>query len=366
MKRFISVLLCLVFAAGLCLSAAADFAGPEKVALAIGGDQISRGRGFLKNFTYLTAGELEAIAASASGESTYRLGLGDSFSEELVYSTYENHGTPVWGFRRVYGFDLRLMAVALGVDTQQNISLSVQSSDGMSKTLPDAFGFSTKRWSFAPDGSVKGEVNPILALYQTESETDVRGGGTYPAAPVLGQDSADRVNNVFGYGQTETDEVTACFWVKYVDRLRFGSESVAVTAVDSAGKKSTAAISAIAAKGVWRGEFGSVKAEGIPLDRLLSSMGVSVGEGQCVMALSDKGTALYIREPASVLAAWQASDNGSAVKNSTPLRLYCEDGHQLPGLVSLSVVEDTGRTVGITRDCVLRLPEAVRERLYIG
>lgn len=349
MKKLITILLALfvlISAAAPALAQDEGFGEPESVALVIGGNQITNGRGFLNNFTYITQSDMDAIAASASGESTYRLGLGDSFSELMTFSAFENHGTPLWQWRRVYGFDLALLAEALGIDVSQVMSISVIATDGMTKTLSDAFGINTKRYTFDTSGEIVSEIGPVLALYETIAETEVRGDGSYPAIPALGADSADRVQNVFCYGQTSTDEITTCYWVKYVFRLRFGAEDVALTVTGANGKSVTASSSGMAQYGAWSARFDTVRAVGIPLTELLDSMGVSVGGGQAVEAVSLDGETLTISPSAlsGAFVAWEAVDNGSGVQNETPLRIYCTDGSQLADLVSMSVVEYDGFT----------------------
>ena len=341
MKRLLSLALALLLLAAPALPAAAAetdrFGEPETVALAIGGDAIKTGGGFLKNIVWLTPDDLDAVAAAPSGESTYRLGLGDSFSELLTYSTFENHGVPVYGWRRVYGLDLKLLAEALGVDTAQSMSVTALSSDGMSKTLPDAFGADTARYSFDPAGEKISEINPVLALFETSAETEEQSAGDYPAVPVLGAESADRVAPVFGFGQTEPTEITACFWVKDVVRVRLGAESVALT-VTAGGKTVTSPLSAIVRLGAWDARFGSVRALGAPVTELLAALGVSVPEGKALRAQSAGGAEAVLTELSGAFAAWQATDGGSGVKNATALRLYW-DGGELADLVSLTVCD---------------------------
>lgn len=338
-------LLCLLITAALALSLALpslaqtpDFGERENVSLVIGGSQISKGTGFLKNFVFLTDADMETIAAASSGEATYRLGLGDSFSELLTYSTYENHGTPTWIYRRVCGLDLTLLAQALGINTAQRMSISVSSPDGMSKTLSDAFMYETTRYTYGTDGLTSAPIGPVLALFETSSETAALGSGVLPAMPRTGSGSGDRVNNVFGYGQTAVDEINSCYWVKEVNRLRFGSENAALT-VNSAGKSLSTSVSGIVANGVWRTAFGSVNALGIPMNELLDAMGVTVSGAQCIRAAASDGQAVTVRDPSGAFIAWQAADGGSAVKNSTALRLYTVDGAVLGDLESLTVEE---------------------------
>lgn len=342
MKKLLSAALALLLAASLLPAAAAAetgrFGEPETAALVIGGDAVKNGTGFRKSVVWLSGDDLDAIAAAPSGESTYRLGLGDSMSELLTYSTFENHGVPVYGWRRVYGLDLKLLAQALGVDTAQVCSVTALSSDGMSKTLPDAFGAETPRYAFDPAGKATGSRSPILALFETSSETETQSEGTYPAAPQLGADSPDRVSCVFGYGQTEPTEVTACFWVKDTVRLRIGAESVALTVTGAGGKKVTAPLSAIVRLGVWDVRFGAVRAFGAPVTEVLASLGTAVPEGKALCARSADGTERIFTDISGLFAAWQATENGSGVDNALALRLYW-DGGELADLTALTVCD---------------------------
>ncbi len=320
-------------------AAETKISGPDTPALVISGSSISRGQGFLHNYVVLSGDELDHIAATASGEATFRLGLGDCFTEALVYSTYEDHGTPAWIYRRVYGLDLRLMAEALGIDTNRVMSVSVCADDGMSKTLSDAFGFKAARWTYDFSGVQVATVPPILALYETTTETQDLAAGVIPDLPQLGPASPDRVDNVFGYGQTDIREITSCYWVKNVRRLRFGTEAPALTVRDEGGSVTDTSLSSLISRGVWQASFGTVKAQGMPVERLLRDSGVKLPAGHYLRA---QGLGSYVDLTAAQLAdaflAWQAEDNGSAVKNATPLRLYYGDGLVLADLTGLSVI----------------------------
>ena len=337
---FICIVLLFIFTSVPAYGATSDIAGPETPALVISGSDVSRGQGFQHNYVAISPSDWDSIAISASGEATYRLGLGDCFSEALVYSTYEDHGTPAWIYRRVYGIDLKELAAALGVDTGKVMSISVYASDGMSKTLPDAFGIQTKRWYYGFDGQRSTETGPVLALYETASETRELASGTLPPMPALGADSPDRVDNVFGYGQTAVTEINSCYWVKNVRRLRFGTEDTALSVFDQTGKATDVSLSTLISRGQWQLFLGTVKAWGVPLDRLLQGLGMTVPSGYKLVAESVDGAnqELSAAVLSSAFVAWQATDNGSAVTNRTALRLYNADGTVLADLVSLRLM----------------------------
>lgn len=336
MKKALCILLCLL--AMVTSASAAGFGQPQEVALVVSGSEITSGKGFLKNFTCLTVSDLDTIASAASGESTYRLGLGDCFTEGRTYSTYEDHGQPTWIYRRVYGLDLKIMAQALGIDTGKVMSVTATSDDGMSKTLTDAFGADTHRYSYDLKGSDPREISPILALFETTSECHDLGQGTLPQLPVLGKDSQDRTSLVFGYGQTAVNEVTSCYWIKHVNRLRFGSEAPAVT-VTTEGKSKTASLSSLAAMGLWNAEFGTIKAQGLPLTATLECLEAVPQEGQQVTVVSSSGMGITLSDTQleDAFLAWSAADSGSAVVNSTPLRLYTADGRELANVTGITL-----------------------------
>ena len=316
--------------------------GPEEPALVIGGSSICHGKGFLHNIVTLSSSELEDIAVSASGEATYRLGLGDCFTEAVTYSTYEDHGTPAWIYRRVYGLDLREMAEALGIDTNQVMSICVYAEDGMTKTLSDAFGTKNDRWTYDFTGTRVKTVLPILALYETTTETQELAKGVMPDLPVLGQDSPDRVDNVFGYGQTEIREITSCYWVKKVRRLRFGQEASALKVRDASGSDTDISLSSLISRGIWQAGIGSIKVQGIPAAWLLSDLGINIPAGYYLRAQGiDSYTDLSAAQLPDAFIAWQATNNGSAIKNATPLRLYLDENKVQADLVSLDVISSS-------------------------
>lgn len=346
MKKFFSLLIAACLMLSLCvpaLGAEAGFGEGERVSLAIGGG-VTKGKGFLKNFSYITESDMESIRRVSSGEATYRIGLGDSFSEPLSYSAFENHGTPTWTYRRGYGLDLELLAQALGVDCSAPVSVFVSSPDGMTKTLPDAFGVNTRRYCYDTDGVTRSDARTALLLFETANEAEELGNGVFPGLPRLGEGSENAVENVFAFGQTAPDEITSCYWVKNVDRLRFGAEAPAVTLVNASGKKSTAPISAVVSLGVWTADFGSVHAQGVPMSELLKAWAVAVPEDKTVIVVSDKGESVLLNDVWEAFLAFSATDSGSAVSNSTPLRLYTKSGVCLGDVASIEVVTEPAQS----------------------
>jgi hypothetical protein len=277
--------------------------------------------------------------------------LGDSFTDNAVrYSTYENHGTPEWIYRTVIGLDIQTMAQALGVDTSANLSVAVASDDGSSKVLPDAFNAETVRYSYNPDGTVLGEVKPILALYETSYTTqEVPGessGAKFPTAPQVGSDSEQQVRNVFGFGQTAIDEINSCYWIKSVNKIRIGQENAALTVELANGQIKTSSLSGIILGGIYRTSYTYdstvYNVEGAPLKNVLEKLDVGLNANSIVRATSSDGSSVDITasELDDWFAAWEASENGSGVDNDTPLMLFGPDG-KFENLESITITNKT-------------------------
>ena len=339
---------------------------PEAIGVVFGGNQITKGQGFLGNFRYVTEAELDEIRYGGSGTHTYKFGLGDSFTETpILYSTYENHGTPTYNYRYAAGLDIKTIATALGIDTAQSLSVEAKATDGSSTVLADAFGFETTRYSYDIYGERKDVVMPILALFETELSTftapSKESPATVPAAPDTGSGSDDVVRATFGYGQTSTTEESNCQWIKYINKLRIGGEDVALTIRDSAGKTITTSISEIVRRGEYRAEYSFESGAetvthnvlGIPLAVLLDEMNIEVPSGYALQLQSASDTKTVTKDKLdSIFAAWSAQTNGRAVSNATAIRLYGAGQYErdvvFTDLTAISIVEAADESAGFT------------------
>lgn len=340
MKKAAAILLsaALLFSAVPAYAAQDQSSAPEKPALIISGSEIVSGKGFLKNTIWLTGSELDEIADSADAETTEKYGLGDSFAGPVTYSTFENHGVPVWQYRCVSGLDLKKLADYLGIDTAKKMSITVTSYDGMVKTLSDAFSYETKRYSFGTDGVSYADAGPMLALFESSSATSELGTGVLPEPPYAGKDSPDRTEPTFAFGQIDTDEITNCFWVKGVIRVRFGGESPALKIIDAGGTEISNSLSAIISTGIYNESFGDVSAVGVPMSEVLSANKIKINDIKELKAEADGGDTLVISDVSDAFLAWDAAENGKAVENNTALRIYTKSGKCLADLRSLTVV----------------------------
>ncbi len=330
---------------------------PTTVALVIGGNQITTGQGYLKNFRYLTNEELEDIRKGASGTITYKYGLGDSYLEvPVLYSICEHHETYRWGYRYVTGLDIQKLAGALGIDTNQVLDIGVKATDGMETNLPDAFGYKIKRYCYDVTGNISNKVLPSLVFFESVNETLIEPSPenptSIPTEPNTSFGSADMCSQpIFGFGQLSSRESNNCLWTKYVNKLRIGSESVALTIFKDNGGKITTSISEIVRRGVYTTDYSFLSAGksvsnqvyGIPLKTLLTQMGISLDSGTPLVATDINGGIKSISS-ADIpywFVSWDARNNGSAVTNQTALRLYgpgqAENEVVFADLTSLSV-----------------------------
>ena len=331
---------------------------PTPVALVIGGSQITKGQGYLQNFKYLTNDELDDIRKGASGTTTYKYGLGDSYLEApLLYSVCENHGTYCWGYRYVTGLDLSKVAGALGIDTNQVLDIGVKATDGMETSLSDAFGYKIKRYCYDINGKISNEVLPSLVFFESVNETATEPSAenptTIPASPNTSFGSSDMTSQpIFGFGQISSRESNNCLWVKNVNKIRIGPEAVALTVLKSTGSKVTTSISDIVRRGLYTTNYSFSSAGktvthqvyGIPLKTLMEQMGVAV-DSSCSLQATDINGGTRTITATDIpywFVSWDARNSGSAVTNKTALRLYgpgqSDSEVVFADLTSLSVV----------------------------
>lgn len=311
---------------------------PEKIALAIGGNGIVKGMGFLKNYYCITEQEL----AQAVGDTSLipeSLGGAAAWQQNLLYSAYDNHGAAQYGYHRVSGINLQMALSALGVDTTQPIAVEAKSFDGFSKTLDDAFGVKDKRSCYLPSGEVMETPSPVLAFSQTKVVADAPGNaGELPEAA----GSEVTALPLFVFGQTAQEDENNCSYVSGTAKIRTGMDSPAF-ALESAQGITSISVSDIALLGRYNTEYSytdeGVKTHqvtGIPLTVLLAHWEVSPTDTMSIQLFTaDSAEAVRTlagEEIARAFVAIDASENGVALENSTSVRLYC------PGSTKAEVV----------------------------
>ncbi len=231
-KIFLGVvvlLLCagLVFAAQPVTNAGVDPANngndlgiltPAETGLVIGGEGITRGLGFQQNFYYLSKAELDAMKVDA-GLIPSALGGSAAWQEDVLYSSFDDHGTPNYIYRAVSGLNLRTALTSLGVKINKAVNLEAKATDGYTKVINDAFGFDTPRRYYAPDGTAGDVVDPLLAFYETKVSTDAPDENT-----IVPTEAGTNVKDypLFVFGQTEANDHTGCSFVKNTIKIRLG------------------------------------------------------------------------------------------------------------------------------------------------
>jgi len=126
---------------------------PSDVGLVIGGQGITNGVNFQNNFYYLIKSNLDALKADDS-LIPRELGGSTAWQQDVLYSSYDNHGTPNYVYRAVSGLNLKTVLVALGADvTSSAFNMEAKATDGYNKVVFDAFGVNEQRIYYAPDGT---------------------------------------------------------------------------------------------------------------------------------------------------------------------------------------------------------------------
>jgi len=335
---------------------------PATVGLVIGGSGITNGAGLQHSFVYLSQAQIDYIKAN---KSVGALGLGSSWtSSPLLYSSYDNHGTPEYVYRLAEGINLKTALTALGADVMSaTVAIEATASDAYSKIVDDAFGVSSSRNYIAPNGSIGQAVDPLLVFYDDKVET------SSPDSSIIvpTQDSIiSDPNPLFVYGQKSAAEQTNCSFVKNTVKIRAGIDTPAFTLSNGTTTKSIS-LSDIALLGIYQTSYswfnGSTPVTqsliGVPLSTLLTKLGISVpsDKGLIINVNNGSGSApssrtISYNEIGKCFVVFDAFENSQRVAGcTTPLRIYCPGQTQtsvlIENVVGAAVGTVTQTTVGI-------------------
>ncbi|NMB35624.1 MAG: S-layer homology domain-containing protein [Firmicutes bacterium] len=313
-----------------------DSLTPTEAGLAIGGEGITKGLGFQQNFYYLSKADLDAMKEDADLVPTL-LGGSAAWQENVLYSSYDNHGTPNYIYRAVSGLNLKTALTALGADVSgEAVNLEAKATDGYTKVVFDAFGVESPRIYYAPDGTGGEIVDPSLAFYETKVAT-----GTPDAGTTVPKEAGTEVKEypLFVFGQTAADDHTGCSFVKDTIKIRLGADSPVFSLTVEDTTKSIS-LSDLVLLGVYETSYSYSKNDvvythnlkGIPLDKLLTAWKITLDEGQTLTMNVNDGEGVYAyssrtiapKEVSKCFLAYEAvGSDGSSVDNATSLRLYC-------------------------------------------
>ncbi|MEN6351720.1 MAG: Ig-like domain-containing protein [Syntrophomonas sp.] len=326
---------------------------PSAAGLVIGGTGITNGAGLLGNFIYLEQGQIDYIKAN---KHVNGLGLGSSWTgSPTLYSSYDNHGTPEYVYRLAEGINLKTALTALGADvTSAPVALEATSTDNYSKIVDDAFGITASRNYIAPDGTVGAAVDPLLVFYDDKVETSAPDSSTVVPTTTA---AITNPNPLFVFGQKTATEQTNCSFIKNAVKIRAGLDTPAFTVTQDSTTKSIS-LSDIALLGIYQASYfwnnsgtpvtQSVK--GVPLNALLTKLGITVPSGQGLIVNVNNGSeavassrTISYDEINKCFVAYDAFENSRRISGCiTPLRIYCPGETQARVLIENVV----GATVG--------------------
>ncbi len=300
--------------------------------IVLGSASMTSGSGFLGNYAYISNQNISALRNGTTTTAT--LGLGDSWSNNALYSSGEDHGVPTWIYHRVSGLDLKKAFAALGV-TNTTLALSIKATDGYSKSLDNAFA--QDRYYFDQEGTQSvTPASPMLILKRNNIENTV--APTPGAILNIPTTATTAVDPIFAYGQQTVNEHSNCNWVQDTNKVVAGPEGAAQTAltVVTDGGNQAMSIWEIIRQGVYSTNYTYQKAgndlahhvKGIPLDTLLAAMGVTIGSNEALeIKTSDNwaATPISYADLGKWFVAYDGDVNGTAIdstENETALRLY--------------------------------------------
>jgi hypothetical protein len=372
-NNFVSMLFVFVVLIGLVFSSMGTSLGaaygdsldtlePTEIGLVICGDAVENGVGFTGDMVYLTHAEVENAADNKDMTGTM---LADCWtSAPVMFSAYENHGTPVTNYRYVEGIDLQKVLVKLGFSGTEINSLSATVESGKNSVgRRYAVGVNdfaaNSRVYFPSDGSSAQSVSPVLAFYETLKE-----GSEDFTTPVKLNDATYIPHPTFIFGQKEQTESNNCSCVKNAEKLTIGDVKSALKISVNGTLNKQIELSEIVLMGRYHTEYSYIKdgatvthqVDGVPLSKLLNEYGVNVTNPNAELTFSvlDPGAELTPWKSRTVkgseidqcFVAYDAKDANGAITDNTPLRVYCPGsfGNEvlIRNVAALSIVNPAG------------------------
>lgn len=337
-------------------------ASDTEVGLVITGEGIKNGAGFTGNVVYLTQQEVKNAVDNKELAGTM---LEDCWTTApVMFSAYEDHGTPVTHYRYVEGIDLQKVLLKLGLSTADinNLSSKVESnknSVGRRYAVVVPNFAADSRVYFPSDGSASTSVPPVLSFYET-----AQAGIEDWTTPVKLNDANFIPYPTLIYGQKDETEHNNCNCVKGVQKLTIGAPDTALGISIDGKKKSAIDLGEIVLMGRYHTEYSYIKdgvtithqVDGVPLSKLLEENGISVtnADAELTFSVLDSGTKptpwtgriVKGLEIDRCFVAYAAEDAAGAITDNTPLRVYCpgEFGNQvlIRNVAALNIVNPAG------------------------
>ncbi len=335
---------------------------PAEVGLIICGDSVKDGVGFTGNMVHLTHDQVINAADSKDLSGTM---LADCWtSAPVMFSAYEDHGTPVTNYRYVEGIDLRKVLVKLGFSDADINGLSAK-VESVKNVVGRRYAVSVNEFAcdcrvyFPSDGGSSVPVSPVLAFYETS-----KAGSEDFTPPAKLNDADFTPYPTFIFGQKEQTEINNCSCVKGVQKLTVGDiKSALDVSVDGTLTKQIE-LSEIVLMGRYSTEYSYIKNDntithqvsGVPLRKLLDENNLSITnpDAELTFSVIDPGKELAPwtnrivngSEIDKCFVAYEAEDGNGAITDNTPLRVYCpgEYGNQvlIRNVAALNIVNPAG------------------------
>lgn len=272
-KKLIIFTLIFVLIAGLSLDVTtvnasnSNNGGKEELGLLIISSDLKEGDGFINNYIYLTADELEAIKTNKNPQ---LYGLGNSYVGPKLYSSYENHGSPIYRYHMAEGLDFRaIMDTVISGGSMAIQKYNIYSSDNYASAIDNSNTDYLKY--YAPnDEQGTGGAFAMLALSKLDSD-GYSSKSHVPASLPVTTEPLPKGENVLIMGQSAYDDQNHCQFVQKANTVKFiGFNPSTNYTIKTHHNSRILSLNTLINMGIYRKD----NVEGVPLSTVMESMGI--------------------------------------------------------------------------------------------
>lgn len=198
----------------------------DQAGLVFVGNDIVGNCGFDNTILYYTQKQIEAIKdANGIPDTDVYAHIKGCYVKDLVFSSYENHGTGAYHYSRVAGLDILSMLSKVTSRGADGVTqCTVVASDGY-KQIFRLNDLNNLKY-YAPGDTVGTNApSPVIALFKSSNEVTDQTSGVVP-------ETCERLpvgDDVFLFGQTAIQDSNNCKFVRYANILSVGDVPAGVS-----------------------------------------------------------------------------------------------------------------------------------------
>lgn len=241
---------------------------------------LENGDGFINNYKYLTSDEFENLKVNRNPQN---YGLGDSWVVPKMYSSFEDHGEPVYRYHLVEGLNFHtIIDEVVSGGASEITKYFIYSSNNYTSSIGSS---NTNNLKYYAPGDMTGTSGAfaMLALYKTDSpnyslKSSIPGAQNFPSVA----NPISKGHYVLMMGQTDVDDQNHCQFVHEANTIKLISKTSSDNYTIRSGHNARIlALNDLMNMGIYRNTYNysdtskTYKVEGVPLTTVMESLGIN-------------------------------------------------------------------------------------------